>query len=147
MLAVTDMLTVPLPFPLAPLEIVSQLVLLLTAVHVQPVSVVTFVDAVPPPEMMFVVVDDRPYVQGAAPWLSVNVWPPIVSVPVRGAGLGLAAAANTIVPSPLPLVPDVMVSHVPALVTAVHVHPFGVSTAVELLPPPAIIDWLGGINV
>jgi hypothetical protein len=59
-LAETDMFTVPLPFPLAPLVIVSQLVLLLTAVQAQPVSTDTTVDAVPPPDTMLAVVEDRP---------------------------------------------------------------------------------------
>ena len=40
--------TVPAPLPLAPLVTVSQDVLLLTAVHEHPVSVVTDVEPVPP---------------------------------------------------------------------------------------------------
>jgi len=46
-LAVPLKFTVPLPEPLAPLVIVSQLALL-AAVHAHPVTVVTAVDPVPP---------------------------------------------------------------------------------------------------
>jgi hypothetical protein len=76
----------------------------------------------------------------------VNVWPPIVSVPTRGDGVGFAVATNTIVPSPLPLEPLEIVNQLVLLLTAVQVQPFGVRTAVELLPPPAIIPWLVGIS-
>ena len=41
--------TAPLPLPVAPLVSVSQLVLLLTAVHAHPAGAVTFVEPVPPP--------------------------------------------------------------------------------------------------
>jgi hypothetical protein len=41
-------LTVPLPLPLAPLVIVSQLVSLLLAVHAHPVGPFTLVEPVPP---------------------------------------------------------------------------------------------------
>jgi hypothetical protein len=41
-------LTVQVPLPLAPAVTVSQLVLLLTAVHAQPVAEVTVVEPVPP---------------------------------------------------------------------------------------------------
>jgi hypothetical protein len=40
--------TVPVPLPLAPLVTVSHDVLLLTLVHVQPASVVTVAEPVPP---------------------------------------------------------------------------------------------------
>jgi nucleoid-associated protein YgaU len=41
----------------------------------------------------------------------VNVWPPIVSVPVREAALVLAATLYVTVPLPVPLVPAVMEIH------------------------------------
>ena len=59
-------------------------------------------------------------------WLTVNVWPPIVSVPVRGPLLVLAAALKLTVPLPLPLAPDVIVSQA-SLLVAVHAQP----------PPPS----------
>ena len=63
--------------------------------------------------------------------------PAIVSVPVRGLILLLAAALNATVPLPLPLAPPVTVSQdVPSL-TPVHAHPAGDATPVEPGPPAA----------
>jgi len=139
-LAATERLTVPFPLPLVPLVIVNQLVLLLNAVQAHPVITDTFVDVEPPAATMLAAVDESAKTQGAADWLRVKVWPPIVRVPLRGCGLGFAAATKMIVASPLPLVGPVMVSQFAALLTAVHEQPAGVITAVELLPPPGIID-------
>ena len=58
--------TVPLPFPLAPLVMVSQVVLLLTAVQVQPVMAVTLVDPTPPLDATAWLVDESVKVQAAA---------------------------------------------------------------------------------
>ena len=63
----------------------------------------------------------------------MKVWPAIVSVPLRAAPV-LAAALNCTDPLPLPLAPDVMVSHV-ALLAAVHPHPLLVVTLTGPLPP------------
>ena len=49
----------------------------------------------------------------------MNVWPPIVSVPVRGCVDVLAVALNVTVPLPLPLAPPVTVSQLVSLLTAV----------------------------
>ena len=49
-------------------------------------------------------------VQGAPAWVTVNVWPPIVRVPVLEAP-GFAVTLYATVPLPVPLAPDVMVSH------------------------------------
>ena len=46
----------------------------------------------------------------APSWLTVNVWPATVIVPVRGDGLVFAATAYVAVPLPVPL-PDVIVTH------------------------------------
>ena len=48
--------------------------------------------------------------QAAAAWFTVNVWPAIVIVPVRGLVFGLADALNATVPAPLPLAPLVTVN-------------------------------------
>ena len=81
----------------------------------------------------------------AAPaWVTLNVWPPIVRVPVRWLVVGLAVALNATVPSPLPLAPLVTVNHGVLLLTPVHAHPVGAVTAVDPVPPPATTDWLVG---
>jgi hypothetical protein len=79
--------------------------------------------------------------------VSVNVCPPIVSVPVRSDDVVFAVATNSMVPSPLPLVALVIVNQSLLLLTAVQGQPLGVSTAVELLPPPGIIFWFVGRSV
>jgi hypothetical protein len=61
----------------------------------------------------------------------VTVWPATLSVPVRGVVAVLAAIENATAPLPLPLPPDMMVSH-EALVVAVQVQPAGVVTALLL---------------
>jgi hypothetical protein len=68
----------------------------------------------------------------------------MVSVPVRGLMLALAAALNATEPFPLPLAPLVTVSQDVALLTPVHAHPASVVTVVEPVPPPATTDWLVG---
>ena len=51
----------------------------------------------------------------------MNVWPAIVSVPIRSAVL-FGATPNATVPLPLPVAPEVTVIH-GALLVAVHAHP------------------------
>ena len=76
----------------------------------------------------------------AAAWVTLNVCPPMVSVPVRGFVFGLDEALNATVPLPLPLAPLVTVSHEVLLLTPVHAHPVGAVTPVEPVPPPATTD-------
>ena len=85
--------------------------------------------------------------QAAAAWLTVNVWPAIVIVPVRGLVFGLADALNATVPGPLPLAPLVTVSQPVLLLTPVHAHPAGAVTVVDPVPPPATTDWLVDCSV
>jgi hypothetical protein len=83
---------VPLPLPLAPAVTVSQLVALLTAVQLQPLPAVTVtVPVVAADEARFDEVGEIVNEHGAAGWLTVNVWPPIVIVPVRDVVPALAA--------------------------------------------------------
>jgi hypothetical protein len=70
----------------------------------------------------------------------VNVWPAIVSVPLRGVPLGFAVALKATVPPPVPLAPLVTVSQDVALLTAVQAHPAKAVTAVDPVPPPAATD-------
>jgi hypothetical protein len=83
-------------------------------------------------------------VHAAAACVTLNVWPPIVSVPVRALMFGLDEALNATVPFPLPLAPLVSVNHDVSLLTPVHAHPAGAVTAVDPVPPPATTDWLVG---
>jgi hypothetical protein len=79
-------------------------------------------------------------VQDAAACVTVNVCPPIVSVPVRALVFGLEEALNATLPLPLPVAPLVTVNHDVLLLTPVHAHPAGAVTAVEPVPPPATTD-------
>ena len=83
---------------------------------------------------------DRIRASEAAACVTVKLCPAIVSVPLRGLMLLLAAALNATVPLPLPLAPLVTVSHDVLLLTPVHAQPAGVVTAVEPVPPPAGTD-------
>ena len=130
-LAVALKPTVPPPFPLAPLVTVSQEVLLLTPVHAQPVGAVTVVDPVPPADAIDWLAGLIAYVHGAAACVTENVWPAIVSEPLRCVAFGFAAALNATVPVPLPLAPLVTVSHDVLLLTPVHAQPANVVTVVE----------------
>jgi hypothetical protein len=143
-LAVALKLTVPLPLPLAPLVTVSHDVSLLTPVHAQPPGDVTAVEPVPPVATIDAVVGAMEYVQVAAGWVTVNVCPPIVSVPVRCDAFGLAVALKPTVPLPVPVAPFVTVSHEVLLLTPVHEQPPGAVTAVEPVPPVATIDAVVG---
>ena len=77
---------------------------------------------------------------GAAACVTENVWPAMVSEPLRGVPLGLAAALNATVPVPLPLAPLVTVNHDVSLLTPVHAQPANVVTVVEPVPPVAATD-------
>ena len=145
-MAVAVRFTVPLPVPVAPLVTVSQLVLLLTAVHEHPDGAVTLVEIVLAPAAMVRLVGVSVKVQPAAGCVTVNVCPPIVSVPLRELALVFAAALNATVPLPLPLAPLVTVSQDVLLLTPVQAQPAGAVTVVDPVPPAAATDWLVGDN-
>jgi hypothetical protein len=115
-------------------EAVSQLALLVT-VHVQPASVVTFTDPLPPAEPTFWDVRLSVYVHVAAACVTVNVRPPIVRVAVRLEGAVFAAAVKLTDPDPVPLAGDT-VTHV-ALLEAVHAHPASEVRPTLPVPPAA----------
>ena len=83
--------------------------------------------------------------QGAAACVTENVWPAIVSEPLRAVPFGFAAALNATVPVPLPLAPLVTVSHDVLLLTPVHAQPASVVTVAEPVPPATATDWLVGL--
>jgi hypothetical protein len=82
--------------------------------------------------------------QTTAAWLTVNVWPPMVIVPVRAVRFGFAPMLNATVPSPDPLPPEVIVSQ-DAEEDAVHEQPASVSTLTLLLVAAAGTDVLTGL--
>jgi hypothetical protein len=133
--AATVKLTVPVPLPLAPAVTVIHAALL-TAVHAQPVVVVTLVLPVPPGATAFSEVGETVNTHGAASCVTVTVWPATVSVPVRELVDVFAATLKLTVPLPLPLAPAVTVIHA-ALLVAVHAQPVVVVTLVLPVPPAA----------
>ena len=74
---------------------------------------------------------------------TVNVFPAIVSVPVRTAAIVLGATVKLAEPLPEPVAPAVTVIQV-ALLTDVQVQPVAVVTDAEPLSPAAGTDWLEG---
>ena len=135
---------VPLPVPLLPAPTFNHDDALLDAVHVHPVGAAIDVDTVPPLAPTEMLTGVSAYVQGAAVWLTVNVWPPIVSVPCRVCVTAFAAAENATDPLPLPLALPLMLNQLGASLTAVHVQPAGAVMAVDPVPPPNATDALTG---
>ena len=77
---------------------------------------------------------------GTDSWLTVKLWPPMVSELER-VGPALGATVKPTVPVPVPLPPTVMVSQ-SALLVADHGQTEGVATVTVPEPPPAATDWL-----
>lgn len=139
-LAVTLNVTDPLPVPVDPALIVIQPALL---VALQPQAAVTATVPLPAVDVMFVEAGEIVGTHGVPAWLTVNVEPAIVNVPVRLVVAPLAATVKVAAPGPVPEAPVLTVIH-GALLTAVHRQP--VPTVTVLLPgppPPAIASEVG----
>ena len=80
---------------------------------------------------------------GTPPWLTVNVWPATVSVPLRAPPV-FAATVNETVPGPLLLALPVIVSHA-ALAVAVQAQPVADCTLKLPGPPVALTEVLVGL--
>src|SRR6476620_11257132 len=132
-LAAAVTLTVPSPLPFAPDAMVSQSVAL-EAVHAQPAPAVTLTFDDPPAAGIVRLAGANPNEQ-PLPWVTVKVWPAIMSAAERGPPV-VAAALYATVPLPLPLAPEVIVSHA-ALLVAVQAHPAALVTGTLPVPPPA----------
>lgn len=79
------------PVPPPPEVIESQSELLLDVIHGQLFGlVVRLKDPVPPAAAMLADDGDKEYVQLPAAWVTVNVWPATVRVPVRSTVKGFA---------------------------------------------------------
>ena len=154
LLAAAENAVVPAPVPEAPAVIVIHGAPLV-AVHVQVASDgVTAKLPLAPPVATDCVDGETLNVQdgggggggggAAAPWLIVNVCPPIVTVPLRAAPL-LAAALIVTLPLPVPLAAVVTVIH-GAFDVAVHAHdaaPVTVTVVVAVPPSGAMVAFDG----
>jgi hypothetical protein len=116
----------------------------LEAVHVHPGGADTVMVNGPPPSPTAMLVGATVNAHPLA-WLTVNVCPPMVIVAERAAVV-FASAANCTVPFPVPVAPEVTVSHC-ALLAAVHVQPGPAVTATVPVPPPAAMLVLSGTIV
>jgi hypothetical protein len=77
--------------------------------------------------------------------LTVNVWPAMVTVPVRSFLPGGAAALYPTVPLPVPLAPDVTVIQF-SLLLAVQAQPLAVETETDPVLAPKIETLAGEIE-
>jgi len=136
--AATSKVTEPLPDPVAPPVRVIQAALL-APVHAQPVAAVTFPLPLPPAAAKDWPVGESDGEQAAAAWVTVNVAPAIVSVPVRLDATVFAATLKPTVPLPDPVAPLVTVIHA-ALLAAVHAQPVGMLTLLLPVPADAVND-------
>ena len=100
---------------------------LLTAVQLHPLGAVTATEPEPPVAVNVREPGAIVSVHGAPAWPALNVFPAIVTDPVREALLGFAAALNVTVPLPDPLAPAVTVIH-DALLVADQAQPAGAVT-------------------
>ena len=112
---------------------------LLVAAQAQPAVVVTLTVPEPPAAANDWLAGERLKVQAAPAWVTVNVLPATVSVPVRGVVAVVAAAVKLTDPLPVPLAPALIVSHATLLV-ADHPHPAPAVTPTVPLPPAAATD-------
>ena len=137
-------LTPPIPAPLVPDVIVNH-ASLLTAVQPHPAAAETVMRPAPPSAVTDAFVDMIVGEQVLAAWLTVNVWPAIAIVPERAAPV-FAAALKPTLPPPVPLAPDVTVTH-PSLLAAVQEQALPVATVALPVPPATETDWLVGVSV
>ena len=129
--AATVTLTVPLP--VLPDPTVNHAALLVV-LHAQVLPVVTATATLSPPAGDVRLVGAIVNVHGAPAWVTLNVWPAIVTDPVRCAVPVFAATVTLTLP--LPVLPDPTVNHA-ALLVVLHAHVLPVVTATATLSPPA----------
>ena len=115
----------------------------LVAVQAQPLVEVTAPDPVPALAASDADVGVTPKVQGAPACVTAMIWPPTVSVPLRGVEDVFAVAAAVTLPVPLPLAPLLIVSQ-GTLEAAVQAQPVPAVTVALRLPPAAATDRLAG---
>jgi hypothetical protein len=131
--APAEIVTVPVPDPLALLVMVNHDALL-AAVQVHPVGAVTVIEPVPPGIGMVRTVGVSVDAHGAPACVTATVCPAMVSVAVRDDIAVFAAAVTFAPPLPDPVAPLVNVNHA-ALLVAVHVHAVDAATPTAAVPP------------
>jgi hypothetical protein len=126
--------TVPFPVPDEP-DVIDNQPAFDDAVHAQPAPAVTVTEPLPPATTTVTVVGATVNVHGTASWLTVNVWPAIVSVPVRDAPV-FAPTVKPTGPLPVPDAPELTTIH-DAFDVAVHAQPAAAVTVADPVPPAA----------
>jgi len=109
-------------------------------VHVQPALVDTFTVEVALGLPTDTLVGATVNVQAPAAWVTLTALPAMVTVPVRGEVLVLAAIVNVALPLPEPLVGAAVIQDAPEEV--VHAQPEAVVTDTVTVPPAAATDRL-----
>jgi hypothetical protein len=111
-----------------------------TAVHAKSGAFAVTVKLPVPPEAGTLTWDGLIVTEPIIPvCVTVKVWPAIVRVPVRVAVSGFAATEKSTVPLPVPLAPDVTVSHEGELLTAVQLQVEAEALTPTLPVPPAAV--------
>jgi hypothetical protein len=118
-----------------PLPTVSHAALLLV-VHAQPAPAVTVMVPLPAAALTFADAGEIAGAHGAPACVTVNVLPPIVTVPVRDVVAAFAAMSKMTEPLPFPFAPEVRVIH-PALLVAVQAQPVAAVTVTVVPVVPA----------
>jgi hypothetical protein len=108
------------------------------AVHAQPVAAVTVTVPLLADEPTLAESGASVGAQGAPACVTVKVWPPIVSVPLRGVVVEFAVTLKVTEPLPVPVAPALMVIQ-PALLAAVQPQPADAVTATVPLPALAVM--------
>jgi hypothetical protein len=142
-LAETAYTSVPAPVPLAPLESVIQLAVVVEVLadwHPDGVAPIAMAP-VPPSAVKLWLEGEMLNVQGLPCWVTVNVRPATVSDPVLASGPVLAATVYPTLPAPFPVAPKLIVIH-DVEVDAVRgvVHPAGVALMVTRPVPPVAVN-------
>jgi hypothetical protein len=128
--------TLALPDPVAA-PLTASHAALLDEVQAQDVPVVTATLVVSPPAGEVRLDGLMANVQAGAPaCVTVNVWPAIVSVPVRVVVPAFAATTTLTLPLPVPVMPAPTLSHA-ALLAVLQVQRLVVVTATLVVSPPA----------
>ena len=133
--------TIPVPLPDEP-DVIDSHSAFADAVQAQPLTAVTVTVPPPAPAPRLTLGGTTAKVHANASCVTVNVWPAMVSVPVRTEPV-FAATANETEPFPEPDAPEVTVIQL-AFDAAVHAHPFDAVTLTDPLPPPTPTFWLVG---
>jgi hypothetical protein len=126
-----------LPFPGEPLVIVIHAALLV-AVQLHPVAALTVIVPVPAVDGGLADVGETVGEQVTPDWFTVNVLPPIDTVPVREVVAVFAATVYEKVPLPVPVAPAVIVIQA-SLLVADQPHPADALTVTMLEPPDAAV--------